>query len=398
MPLSRNIPIAALRSFFAMFMLAIPVLVPYWRSLGLSMRETLELQALFGLSVVLLEVPTGYIADIFGRKVSVVIGGFIAGCAFSYLPFATTYFTLVIFEVTIALAFTLVSGAEDAILYESLPVGGDRRRILGSFKFWSLAGETCSALLAGVLVVYSFETVLWTQAFTGWIPFICALFLVEPPRPKMRENTHRERLLAVVRQVFINDPLTRLVFINYVIWALSSFCVVWLQQEYWLQLGVPLSYFGAIWAGLVMTSAIFSRLAHLVEHLLGAACTLAFIALAPVIGYICMGYGSPSVGLAAGLLFYFTRAMTYVVYQDAFNWRIPSTYRATANSLQSLCFRLVFVPIAPIIGQVTDAKGLSTVFTGLAIAFTVCGVVFLIPLIKRLEELHVEEIPVVGVG
>jgi hypothetical protein len=90
--------------------------------------------------------------------------------------------------------------------------------------------------------------------------------------------------------------------------------------------------------------------------------------------------------------------MTYVVYQDAFNWRIPSTYRATANSLQSLCFRLVFVPIAPIIGQVTDAKGLSTVFTGLAIAFTVCGVVFLIPLIKRLEELHVEEIPVVGVG
>jgi MFS family permease len=393
MSLSRNITVASWRAFFGMFLVIVPVLVPYWRSLGLSMHEVLEIQALFGLAMVLLEVPTGYIADLFGRKISVVLGGLISGLTFTFLPFARTYNELVIYEIALALAATLVSGAEDAIVYESIPAAVNRRKIIGSFRVWSLSGETLAALLAGVLVMYSFELVVWAQAIVGWAPFCFALLLIEPPRSAMVESTHTGRIAKVFSHVLVEDSLTRLIFINYVVWGLSSFCVVWLLQEYWTQVGVPLPYFGVIWAALMAASAIVSKYVHVIEHRIGAAGTLAVIALAPISGYLLMGYAPPVVGITAGVLFYITRGLSYVVFQDAFNWRIPSSYRATANSLLSLCFRLGFVPIGPLLGTVIDTRGMTTALGGLALAFGVCGVVLMLPLIKRLDEMHVHEIP-----
>lgn len=369
-----------------MFLVVVPVLVPYWRSLGLSMHEVLELQALFGLAVVIFEVPTGYVADAFGRRSSVILGSFMSGACFSYLPFARGYNELAIFEIVIASAASLVSGAEDPIVYESIPSIANRRQILGSFRVWSLIGETSASLLAGLLVVYSFEAVVWTQSIVGWFPFIFSLFLVEPPRPVMPESKHTEGIRKALSLVFLEDKLTRLVFINYVVWGLSSFCVVWLLQEYWSQVGVPISYFGALWAALMAFSALVSKLAHRIENRLGPRQTMVLLATAPIVGYLLMAYGPPLVGVAAGALFYLTRGLTYAVFQDAFNCRIPSSYRATANSLQSLGFRLGFVPIGPLVGTVIDSRGLSTALAGLAVFFGVCALLLLLPLIQRIDD------------
>lgn len=150
MSLSRNITVASARSFFAMFLVIMPVIVPYWRSLGFSMREVLELQALFGFAVAVLEVPTGYIADIFGRKTSVVLGSFISGVAFSFYPLVQDYWGFAAIEVALALGCSLVSGAEDALVFESIPIGAARKRVIGAFNMWGLLAEVCASLLAGI--------------------------------------------------------------------------------------------------------------------------------------------------------------------------------------------------------------------------------------------------------
>ena len=393
MDLSRNIQIASVRSFFSMFLIVVPVLVPYWQSLGLSIQQVLEIQAIFGLAVAVLEVPTGYIADLWGRKVSVVVGSFISACGFSLLPFATTYWGLVVFEVVVALGSSLVSGALDAIVYESIPEGASRKQVIGAFNGWPLLGEVISSLVAGVLVLYSFSAVVWGQVIVGWVPFFVSLFFVEPPRHAMSQTPHTRRLSEVFRRVLVDDPLTRLVFINYVIWGLSGFCVVWLLQRYWLEAGVHLSYFGLLWAGLMLVSVVVSRRAHLIEARLGAHWTLILIGICPILGYALM-VGAPMwVGIIAGGLFYVTRGLTYVVYQDAFNWRVPSVYRATANSMQSLFFRLGFGVIGPVIGYIIDAQGLRVGLFVLGVLFTIFAGTLLVPLTRRIDQLHVEYIP-----
>jgi len=396
MDLSRNISLISTRSLFAMFLITMPIIVPYWRSLGLSMHEILEIQAIFGLSVAILEVPTGYIADLFGRKLSVVLGSFISGVGFTLLVFADTYWSLVTFEVVLALACTLVSGAEDAILYESIPEGVSRKKVIGSFRSMGLIGEVLASLLAGVLVAYSFGAVLWAQMIVAWIPFVVSLFLVEPPRARIERGSHISEIREVLAGIILRDPLTRLVFVNFVVAGLSSFCVVWLLQEFWRQSQVPISYFGVMWAALMLVSVVVSRGAHALEALLGARRTLLLIAIAPILGYLLMAFAPPLAGIIGGALFYVTRGLTYVVYQDAFNWRVPSRYRATANSFVSLFFRLGFVPIGPLLGSVVDGRGMRVALMMLAGGFCVTLVALLLPLVRRIDELHVEYIPEVN--
>ncbi len=103
-------------SFFWMFLVIMPVIVPFFLNLGLSMRQVFQLQAIFGIAVVALEVPSGYLCDLFGRKKALIFGSFISGLGFSYLVFVETFWQLVIFEVVIALALSFVSGADVSLL------------------------------------------------------------------------------------------------------------------------------------------------------------------------------------------------------------------------------------------------------------------------------------------
>lgn len=57
------------------FVFSTAIMVLFWQSHGLSMAEVMFLQSAFALSMVLFEVPTGFIADRFGHKFSLVLAG-----------------------------------------------------------------------------------------------------------------------------------------------------------------------------------------------------------------------------------------------------------------------------------------------------------------------------------
>jgi MFS family permease len=83
-------------SFFWMFLVLMPVIVPFFLNLGLSMHQVFKLQAIFGIAVVALEIPTGYLCDLWGRKKTLVVGSFISGLGFTSLLFVQSFFGLVV--------------------------------------------------------------------------------------------------------------------------------------------------------------------------------------------------------------------------------------------------------------------------------------------------------------
>ena len=376
-----------------MFLVVVPVLVPFWKSLGLSMREILEIQAFFGLSVAIFEIPTGYIADLWSRKISVCLGTFVAACGFSMIPFCTTYETILMYEVIIGLGASLVSGADISMIYDSIKDDPNRLKHVGALNTWSLVGEAIAGILASILVVWSFTPVLWAQVIAGWIPFFLSFFFIEPPFERMKQSSHFSNFLGVLRFLVLEQKLTRRIFLNSTIWGLSSFCIVWLLQPYWAERGAPLAYFGLLWSGLMFIAAGASKMTHSIERRWGAPRVLFALSLSAIFGYFIMAFSTTWIGIAAGALFYINRGFAAVIFTDAFNWKVPSTFRATANSMRSLAFRLSYVGIGPVTGILVDAKGISFTLFVLGSVFLGLFITCMLPLCRQIQGLRMDYIP-----
>jgi len=195
-----------------------------------------------------------------------------------------------------------------------------------------------------------------------------------------------------VRHILFGEQITRRIFINALIWGLSSFCVVWLLQPYWEEHNVPIAYFGLLWSGLMFVAAGASSITHTIERKAGAVTVLVSLSLSAVVAYFAMAYSNGWLGVVAGSLFYINRGLASVMFTDAFNWKIPSAFRATANSMRSLAFRLSYVFIGPVTGLLIDAKGLSTTLAIMGGITTLLFFIVMIPLCRQIHELHVEYI------
>jgi len=104
--------------FFSMFMVLIPVIIPFFTSIGLSMTEIFSLQAIFGIVVATCEVPSGYICDLWGRKKTILVGSFLVGCGHTYLLWSDSFADLLVFEIFVAVGLSLISGADLSMMYD----------------------------------------------------------------------------------------------------------------------------------------------------------------------------------------------------------------------------------------------------------------------------------------
>ena len=399
--LSNNIGRTLLLSFFESFLVIMPVAVPFFQSKGLSMQEVFALQALFGLVVLVTEVPSGYVADLLGRKRTLVLGAAFVGVGHSLLLNADGFWTLALFETALGIGHSLISGADIALLYDSAvtePSAGERegvplayegsageregaplahdpkpdrdarRQVVGRLHASRSLSEAAAGLVCSIVFLWwTMQELVIVQVITGWLPLVLALRLTEPPVERLPASAgHRSNMLRILRHLLLGDAVLRLTILAICIWGLTTFYAVWLIQKLWEQGGVSLAHFGYLWCALTVVAALAGRWAHKVEDAIGAPALLLVVGLLPVLGYLGLeGFGVVG-GIVAGALFFAARGLGLVAFQDALNARVPSEFRATANSMASFGFRGAFVITGPLVGLSHDLWGMSVTLFALA--------------------------------
>ena len=374
---------------------------------GMSLTQVATMESLFWITIVVAEVPTGAIADRWGRRVSLFLGGCgftIASVAFA---FSSTYLLLSISYILLAVSMTLYSGAGHALLFDTLRQlrrTNEYEKHVGRSEAFSFTTMIVAILLGGPLtaIVGFSNTILIGAIFMAGTAAV-ALMLREPPRheaafalpPHSQNGAQNGAPLtpAIPRSVLANMLLGALTVWRrktlLAIIAFATFMVVILElpaffiQPFVRDQGIdPQAAIGSGFLYSVLQTppmiglVIGSLLAAGIAARFGERRSLRVILAAAALLFIpLLLWNSLWVITAIGLLSVL-HGMIRPIATGYINRRIASDQRATVLSMYELSTGLLMAICVSSVGSIVDAFSFQWAFAVCLVALVAVGSAF----------------------
>lgn len=327
----------------------LPVFFLYLQE-SVSGREVLQLEAIFYLAVVLLEVPSGYLSDRVGRRVTLIVSAAFRATGAIVFCLGGGFAAFALGQVGFAAGRAFKSGTDSALLYDSLVAldrteeYADREARAHSVAFVALA---VAAVLGGLVAAVDLRHAYVLSAASGLVTLALALQFVDPPGAGAAQGIGRQVVSVVGRLrdralVWLLAVAVLEHVINHVPFEFSQVYLDLLFPPEDVRLAkVPLAS-GLLVGAMMGVSALASRFAPRLARRHGTARTLlGALALEVAIVVAMASVLHPAV-LFAILLRNAPNAVVRPVLSAAVQPRLSSDVRATYLSAVSLCARLTF--------------------------------------------------------
>jgi MFS family permease len=339
-----------------------PIAVPYFLDwLRVDYTRMFLLQAWFLFWVFTLEIPTGVVADKFGRKISVALGCLLFAADMLFFGLSRNFTLLFVAEFLGAVGMTLVSGADQALLYDSLIVLHEEERARSYFSRYEAAG-TLGLLVSfpigsSVAGLRNYPNLLPVTFSMSAISAVAAaglyLWMSEPPRTKSKEGFLRMGARGL-ETLFAHRQL-RAYVLNAVTISSVTFFAFWFYQPVTQRAGLPVAYLGWIGAGFNLFSTILLTQVDLLEKAFGVRRLLLVTALLPGGLFVALGFLHPLIFTVPALFLVVGCKMVRAPVLNAFiNRHVESENRATVISSVSLLERSATFLLYPIVGLLAD--------------------------------------------
>jgi len=373
----RNIPrfIAFRLLFNARFYY--PVFAVIQLDYGLTMAQFAVLNAVWAVSIVVLEVPSGALADRWGRKRMVVLASLLMVLEMALLAFVPlgnptlVFWVWILNRVLSGAAEASASGADEALAYDSLePEEREREwpRILTRLMMWS-SGAFVTAMLLGAAVydeqlvnrvlaalgsdaVLSRETVIRFPVYLTLTTAIAAVAVTLGLQEPARETRSAGESSASWRRNILRAAVW--IWRTPVVFALLLAALVRLfltmNSEYYRLISIPEAWFGVLGAFFAGMGMLTPRIAQwLVSHGRREQNYL-LISLLTFLGLLGVAQAWPYYGVLVVVFFGFAFGFLNYFTSHYLNREVDSRYRATVLSFKGLALNLGFGAVSLLYG------------------------------------------------
>lgn len=346
----------------------LPTIVLFYKDNGLNMFEVFMLQGLFAIAVVFLEVPTGMIADQLGKRQSLLSGSLINAAGFAYLAMGSTFVDFFVAEIILAVGISLLSGADSAMLYDTLKSLGreeEYKRREGQAKSWQMVSFAAANLFGGFIGAYSYRAAIWCSVIGPLLAFVLAWGFVETGRSAEEKQDLRsaldsyKRLLGQSLRFVRKHQLVRWYILFFAIITGSSTWLLWLYQPYMKFSGLPVWAFGGAFALFNLFAAFASHQAHAFEQRMGPGGSFVAMAVMQIAPLVALGLLVTPMSFLFILGHQAVRGVARPVVSDHILRYTYADKRATVLSINSLMVRLFFALTAPLVGWIANVSTMS---------------------------------------
>lgn len=325
-------------------------------SRGFSLAQIGFAETVFHIVSLIFEIPSGALADVFGRKKTLIISCIMRIIA-NMVMIASNNFALVCLSIAFqALNYNFMSGSDDALAYDSLKSVGEEEKFDKYVSNQLVIYRTCeglSTLTAGFALVLGYKISYASGVFFALFQLYILLGLTEIRLDEPKEKSSvKSEIAECFKQSFLflkKESRTALLMLaNSAVGALDILLLFFLQAKLPMA-NIPNWALGIALLVMQTGGMLGAKLALLCRKLnyyalfaLDMALLLVAIALEHTAIYAVMTLG----GFLATMSDDALQVRTNAILQQ----RFPSQQRATLISIESFSFSIVMIILSPLAG------------------------------------------------
>ena len=376
--LKRNISVSYVYNFLLQLNITSAIWVLYLAFRGMSLVEIGLLESVYHITGVFFELPTGVIADVYGKKFSVIIGRIVSVISCILMMTSNSFLGFAIAFSLSSASMNLNSGAAEALVYDSLKELGEEekyKKIWGNLAFVMSIAQGLAVLLGGILadIKFLYAYILGTIIQIGAL--IAAYSFSEPPihkdknkdKEKQQGNLIVNQLVTSIKVLKKRRMVLYLILFSALVASLQT-TVFFYSQQYFSDMSYSKTAIAIICALSSLSEAISSKYAYRIEKLLKLKGTLISIALVNILSLVGLAF-IKNLSIAFFLATSITGGLAFTIFSDYINSRIPSEYRATILSFDSFCFSVFMICVFPLFGLLAEKMGFSIAFGIIALLY-----------------------------
>lgn len=317
------------------------------------------IEAVMALVFVVMEVPSGALADLIGRKRSLVLAFFLIFAGNMLMAFAPTYAYLILSAVIISVGFSFYSGTAEALAYDTLKIAGQAKeydKVISRIKGIEALALSLASAAGGFLYFISFNLPFVATGLAGFVGMVVALFLVEPAvdSEKFSWAGFWAQNKQGLGQLAKTKHIRRLTWLLLSIAFITTICFEMLEDILAVEFGFQAHQLGLFWAVVTLSAGLASQLTPILKRKFNIR--FLYMAIGTVIATAL--FVSPWAGFLAGALSIFIRDILLVVFDNLtsiiINNNTESRFRATTISTFNLARSIPYIFVAYFIGYIMD--------------------------------------------
>jgi len=355
------------------FMVSMPIIVLFFQEHGLSLSKVMILQSVYSISVALFEIPSGYIADIFGRKKAIIISTILSFIGYVLFSFFSDFTVFIIAEILIGVGGSLMSGSDSAIIYDTLIENNNKKKYtkvegknyaIGNFS------EAIAGILGGILAASSIYYPVYIQTIILSFSIPIAFSIIEPKINNTYTKKKDLKIRNILKNTLFYDKKLKWLIIFSATMGVATLSIAWFCQPFFKSINIPIVYFGLIWAILNLSVGITSYNSYRIEKNMSPIKIMTIISILMPICFFFISVVNSIFSLLFILLIYLIRGIVTPLLRNYINIEISSEKRATVLSIRSFFIRIAFASTAPLFAFFAENTSINYVFYLLSIIIT----------------------------
>lgn len=368
--LRRNLIIARIISFLTSLLFFMPI----WYAFETQFAPAKTLAIVYAVThmvSVFLEIPTGALADLLGRKRTVFLGLLFQGLGWIIVSQSVNISYIWIGYAVAEIGATLVSGAETALYYDSLKELGEEKnytRFASANSILYRVGITIATFFGGYLFAISKSLPYIGVGLSLFIAALAILFTVEPHIDsekftlKNYLSQTKQGLRELVKNSYIRTFSLYYISVGGLTWYFIYFLYLVVLQEKgfstielsWITSGIH------VCIGIGLYFLVWKFKFHRDTALL-------FFPGIMLLSFLLAPFVPKSVLIMLVFLGYFAGVSRWPILDQYVNAEFDSKHRATAISTLSMAISIIYTLISIIVGPILSTYGGSGVMFALGL-------------------------------